>query len=95
MVAVDREIVDLAEQFLENRRTQNQEWQEAVEEGNTELLRRLGQDLKGTAGAFGFQSLCKLAEELEDAVGSGDLGTTTDALERLIDVLDRTTVKPS
>ena len=94
-VAVDKEIVDLAQQFLENRRSQKQEWHDAVKGRNIELLRRLGHDLKGTAGAFGFQGLYDSAVELEEAVARDDLNAASDALQRLIDLLDRTSVVPA
>jgi HPt (histidine-containing phosphotransfer) domain-containing protein len=54
----------------------------------------LGHDLKGTAGAFGFQAVSDLASELEKALVRGDLVEAEDTLERLIDYLDRTAVVP-
>lgn len=91
-VAVDKEIVDLAERFLSNRRNQKWQWREAVADGNVDLLRRLGHDLKGTAGAFGFSGLRDLAGELEKEVAVGDLKRAADTLERMIDILDCTGV---
>lgn len=91
-VAVDPDIIDLAETFLRNRRDQIQSWREAVATGNIPVLRRLGHELKGTAGAFGFHHLSKLAAELEKTLGNGDLARSGDTVERMIDFLDHVTV---
>ena len=93
-VTVDTDIVDLAEIFLSNRRGQIQSWQEAVATANLPLLSRLGHELKGTAGAFGFQQLSSLGAELEEKVANGDLNGSGDTLERMIDFLDRVAVIP-
>lgn len=93
-VTVDRDIIDLAERFLSNQLDQTSQWRKAFAVGNMEVLRRLGHDLKGTAGAFGFQDLCDLASELETAVTGGDLAGAENALERVIYRLDRTAVVP-
>jgi HPt (histidine-containing phosphotransfer) domain-containing protein len=94
VVAVDRDIIDLAERFLNNRRGQAQEWIEAVETGNDPVLLRLGHEIKGTAGAFGFHALADLGEELEEAVSADDLAHAEDTLERMIAFLERVTVVP-
>jgi len=93
-VAVDQDIVDLAESFLNNRRRQRKEWREAIANGNTWVLSRLGHELKGTAGAFGFHALSVLGTELEQAVAIGDLEEAGDTLERMIDFLDRVVIVP-
>ena len=93
-VTVDTDIVDLAEIFLSNRRGQIQFWREAIAARNMPVLRRLGHELKGTAGAFGFQQLSSLGAELEEKVANGDLNGSDDTLERMIDFLDRVAVIP-
>jgi len=93
-VSVDPEIVDLAERFLKNRRAQAHEWRTAVATGDTQALRRLGHELKGTAGAFGLHSLSSMAVELENAVAKGNLAAAGDALERMIEFLDQVAVVP-
>jgi len=94
VVAVDREYIDLAENFLRNRRQQRQEWRAALADGNDEILRRVGDELKGTAAAFGFYSLSDLAAVLEEALESGDKGAAGSTLERMIELLDRAAVVP-
>lgn len=94
IVAVDADIIDLAEIFLSNRRGQIQSWREAVATGNLPLLSRVGHELKGTAGAFGFQQLSSLGAELEEKVAKGDLNGSGDTLERMIEFLDQVAISP-
>lgn len=93
-VTVDADIVDLAEIFLSNRRGQIQSWREAAVSGNLPLLSRLGHELKGTAGAFGFHQLSLLGAELEEKVADGDLDGSGDTLERMIEFLDHVAISP-
>jgi HPt (histidine-containing phosphotransfer) domain-containing protein len=93
-VVVDQDIVDLAESFLTNRRGQIGEWRAAVANGNGPALSRLGHELKGTAGAFGFRALSDLGTELEQAVAIDNLQGAGDTLERMIDYLDRVAIVP-
>lgn len=91
-VAVDSDIIDLAEGFLDNRRGQIPEWRQAVVAGNTQLLHRLGHEVKGTAGSFGFHDLSELGAQLERTVIDGNLASAGDTLERIIDFLSRVEV---
>lgn len=93
-ISIDRDIIDLAENFLANRRSQKQEWRKAVADGNIDALRRLGHELKGTAASFGFQGLSNLAKEMEKAVTGGDLARAEDTVERMIGFLDNATILP-
>jgi len=93
-VAVDRDILDLAETFLHNRQSQQEAWRQALAQGNLEVSRRLAHEIKGTAGAFGFYQLSDLALELEDALASGDLMAGRGTLEHMIDLINRTVVVP-
>lgn len=94
-VAVDRDIIDLAESFLCNRRGQIEEWRKALADEDIDVLRRLGHDLTGTAGSFGLHELSRLARELEAGVADGDLAKARTTMERVIEFLDRVAVIPS
>ncbi len=93
-VAVDPEIIDLAESFLRNRRAQIQDWRDAIAAGNQQVLRRLGHELKGTAGAFGFYGLSELGVELEEMLMNDDEAAARDRVERMIDYLERVAIAP-
>jgi HPt (histidine-containing phosphotransfer) domain-containing protein len=93
-VAVDPEILDLAEGFINNRRSQINTWREAAAVGNARLLHRLGHEVKGTAGAFGLKIMSELGAQLERTVANGNLEGMGDAVERMIDFICRVEVVP-
>jgi HPt (histidine-containing phosphotransfer) domain-containing protein len=93
-IAIPSDIIDLAERFLTNRRGQTQQWRQVSSRGDVEVLRRLGHELKGTAGSFGFTELARLAERLEEAAVCQDVAEARDTVERMIDFLDKATIVP-
>lgn len=93
-VAVDQDIVDLAENFLRNRRGEVQDAHAAVAICDLGALRRIGHALKGTAGSFGFRDLSAVGADLEAATIAGDLTGATDAVERLSELLARIWIVP-
>jgi len=93
-IAVDPDIIDLAESFISNRRSQIQKWREAAAVGNARLLHRLGHEVKGTAGAFGLREFSELGAQLEHTVADGNLERMGDTVERMIDFISRVEVVP-
>lgn len=93
-VAVDRDIIDLAEDFLRNRHSQARRAREAISAGDVEVLRRVGHELKGTAGSYGFHDLSTIGAELERAALDGDLDGAGKAVERFAAFLERVSVVP-
>ena len=93
-VAVDKDIIDLAEGFLRNRRVQALRARVAVEAEDFESLRRIGHELKGTAGSYGFRDLSAIGVALEAAAEAGDLSGCRRASDRMLDSLDRVAIAP-
>jgi HPt (histidine-containing phosphotransfer) domain-containing protein len=93
-LSVDKDILDLAETFLHNRRSQKQDWRQAVDAADRDALRRIGHEIKGTAGAFGFGDLSATGAALEQSAMDGDLERAREMTEKMIDFLDRATVVP-
>jgi HPt (histidine-containing phosphotransfer) domain-containing protein len=93
-VSVDKDIFDLAETFLQNRRGQTRGWRDALDAGDLHALRRVGHEIKGTAGAFGFGDLSAIGAALEQSAVDGDLERAGEMTEQMIDLLDRLAVVP-
>ncbi len=91
-IAVDEDIIDLAENFVLNRRDAAQRGREAVAAGDLDALRRIGHELKGTAGSYGFRDLSTIGAKLEEAAIAGNLADAGDAVERMADFLARVTL---
>mgnify|MGYP001826446877 FL=1 len=93
-IPIDPDIIDLAEGFLENRRAVAQQARTAVAVEDWDLLYRIGHELKGTAGSFGFRDLSAIGLDLEDAALAHDLIQAEDAVDRMHRYVDRVTVVP-
>jgi len=61
------EVAHLAARFLESCRSMLAELNQAVAEGNFELICRHGHRLRGSGGAFGFAPVTELGGQIEDA----------------------------
>lgn len=92
LVHVDPELLDLIPEFMENRRADVIELIEALESGHYDLVRRLGHNLKGSGGAYGFDCLTNLGEAIEDAALQADVAMIRSSIAKLADYLARVEV---
>ncbi len=67
IVRVDRDIVEIVPLFLECRRIDLQKIRQALQSGDYETIRKLGHNLKGTGGGFGFDTVSELGVQIEAA----------------------------
>jgi HPt (histidine-containing phosphotransfer) domain-containing protein len=88
VVRIDSDVLDLAQDFLEHRRRSIPNARAALAAGDWDLLRRLGHELKGTAGSYGFSDLSAVGVELEEAAVMEDPDTAADAVERIANYLE-------
>lgn len=84
-VQIDPELKDLATGYLENRRKEVQTFQTCLGGNDFPTIKRMGHNIKGTAGSYGFEELGKLGSELEKMAAKGD-GT---ALQELVAQFER------
>ena len=76
-------LMEVLEGFLENVRTQIGTIQQAISDGDAEIVRREAHSIKGGAANLTADKLSRIALELEDIGKSGALEGGTEALERL------------
>jgi HPt (histidine-containing phosphotransfer) domain-containing protein len=93
-VAVDPDVLDLAESFVAHRRGGIPRARAAVAEADWDLLHRLGHELKGTGGSFGFAELSAIGLALEQAAAERDSGRSAEAVERMASYLEHVAVAP-
>lgn len=91
-IIVDADILDLAEDFLRNRRREASRAREAAACADLDVLRRIGHELKGTAGSYGFRDLSTIGASLETAAIAGDIVQANAAVARMYDFLTRVSV---
>lgn len=93
-VAVDADIADLAQDFLRNRASVPKRAAAAAAAHDLALLQRIGHELKGTAGSYGFRELSTIGATLETAATAGNLASAADAIAQMGDYLARVSVIP-
>src|SRR5262249_17704881 len=71
VVEIEAWLAHLIPQFLANRLDEVKRLREAVEARDFEGIRRIGHNLRGAAGGYGFMELEKLGARLE-AAGRGE-----------------------
>lgn len=89
---VDHDIVDLAEAFVDNRRRQLADAFASLEANDHDALERLGHELKGTGGSYGFHALARLGEQLEIAAFTRGSRDCQRLLEQIQDLLDNVVI---
>jgi CheY-like chemotaxis protein len=89
-VLVDPSVADLVPAFLENRRKDIGAITAAVEQGDYEIVRILGHNMKGTGGGFGFHRITQIGACLEEAAlhqGAAEIHAQCAALDHYLDRL--------
>ena len=79
--ADDEDMMDLIEWFASDLKKDISRVEQAFEEGDTENLKMITHQLKGSAGSYGFPTITQQAERLESCVRSG---SSREDLERAV-----------
>ena len=83
VIPIDPDIIDLAEEFLRKRRESLPRLLRLTAEDDMGELRRMGHEIKGTAGSYGFQELSCAGADLEEAAAAEAAGRARDAVDRM------------
>jgi HPt (histidine-containing phosphotransfer) domain-containing protein len=79
-VVVDSELMDLIPDFLKHRKQEIEKSRGALNARDYPALARIGHNLKGVAGSFGFAELSRMGQQLQTLAKHED----TQALAHLI-----------
>ena len=82
-VKVDPLIAPLVPGYLENRARDTQRIADLLAAKDFAALRKLGHNMKGSAGAYGLAPLSEIGSRIEVAAQASDAGTIGAALEEL------------
>jgi HPt (histidine-containing phosphotransfer) domain-containing protein len=72
-VELDKDLEDLVPIFLENRHKELGELRAALQQGDMTGIGKIGHNLKGVAGSYGFLELAQLGAQLQEEAGRQDL----------------------
>jgi HPt (histidine-containing phosphotransfer) domain-containing protein len=87
VIPVDADIMDLAEEFLRKRREAVPRILAIIAANDMGELRRIGHELKGTAGSYGLDELSRAGAALEEAAAAEDAGRAREAVDRIAAIL--------
>ena len=78
------EMTELRIGYLDRRKTELPDLEQALQQGDFTAIRKVGHNLKGTGAAYGFAEITHIGKSLEAAAKDGDGG----AIEILLDQID-------
>ncbi|MES9845229.1 MAG: Hpt domain-containing protein [Candidatus Sedimenticola sp. PURPLELP] len=82
-VVIDADLSDLVPGYLAHRERDLSECWRMIDERNYCQIRRIGHNIKGSAGGFGFEKLSSIGKALERAAHKADQETIVFCLEEL------------
>ncbi|MDQ7075354.1 MAG: Hpt domain-containing protein [Gammaproteobacteria bacterium] len=91
-VTIDLDLKELIPLFLENRHKDTLYLRQALNDHNHHAIARIGHNLKGTAGSYGFAGMAQLGQKLEQAAQQENPSKENQLIERLESLLTLTEV---
>ena|SRR3989338_4187854 len=89
VIHVDPEIKEIIPLFLKHREEDLNAIAQALKTNDFESARRLGHQMKGAGGGYGFEGITKIGADLEVRAKEGDSAGVQKALDDLSDYLQR------
>ena len=89
VVQIDPELEDLIPSYLENLQKNSAEIKRGIEKNEMELCKRLGHNMKGSGGSYGFDFISAIGKEIEDAAKSEKRSEIEDALKKLENYMEQ------
>jgi HPt (histidine-containing phosphotransfer) domain-containing protein len=91
-VRIDPLLADLVPVYLDNKRKDVEQGWGALRDQDFACLRRIGHNLKGSAGGYGFAPLERIGAALERAAIAGEARSLERSLQQAADYLSRVEV---
>jgi HPt (histidine-containing phosphotransfer) domain-containing protein len=88
-VVVDADLEAIVPAYLQRRRDEIADLRAAVADGDCEKLQRIGHNLKGTGGGYGFELISEYGAAIEDAGRSRDPSQARAIIEALAAYLEK------
>jgi CheY-like chemotaxis protein len=92
MVRANPKFADLIPGFLQHRRQDVIAMLDGLDRGELEIVQRLGHDMRGAGGSWGFQGITDIGAALEHAAESADTDASRKWVGELSTYLDRVEV---
>lgn len=83
VVNIDIDLEDLIPGFMENRQTDLQKLEQALEDQDYETLRSIGHNLKGVGGGYGFHDMTAMGAAIEEGASENKLEIVKENVTKL------------
>lgn len=93
VVRIEAELAELIPTFLDNRRKDVEKLAELMAAADCAGVKKIGHNLKGCGGGYGFDRISDIGARIEACGASGDLSALPALRGELADYLDRVEVK--
>ncbi|HOL04792.1 MAG TPA: Hpt domain-containing protein [Syntrophorhabdaceae bacterium] len=94
-VYVDKEIMPLIPEFLENRQKDLNNLRIALEKGDHETIRTIATNLKGSGGTYGFEAITEFGNAIRNALDENNVGAVKTLIKNLESYLNHIDIKES
>ena len=88
-VTIEKDLEELIPGFLENRRNDISNIKNALEKSDFDTIQRIGHDMKGLGGGYGFDAITDMGAELEMAAKKKDNKIIRKQVVELLSYLDK------
>ena len=92
LVRVAADLADLIPRYLDNRQKDLHDSRQALSLGDYHRLERIGHNIRGSGGGYGFQRLAEIGASLERAASDHEAEQVEASLEDLDEYLRRVEV---
>ena len=92
-VYIDADLEDLIPGFLENRQSDIQAINQALQEENYESVQVIGHGMKGAGGGYGFEEISEIGDMLEQAAKNEENRTIRILADELAAYLEKVEIK--
>lgn len=75
LVHVDSDLAPIVPNFLNNRRKDVQILKASIKTRHLDMIRTLGHRMRGDGSGYGFDTISRIGQDLEEAALQGDLAT--------------------
>jgi len=87
-VFVDRDVIALIPEFLENRRKDTSRIKRALEQKDFNYIKSIGHNMKGSGGSYGLVMVSEIGKQIEEAAKQENTEAVKWLAEKMNDYLD-------
>ncbi|MCX5782710.1 MAG: Hpt domain-containing protein [Elusimicrobia bacterium] len=93
IIKINKELQELIPKFLQNRKKDIENLQDALNKNDFEAIRIMGHTLQGVGGGYGFYQITALGEKISKAAKTKDIKSIENLISEFIDFMNNIRVE--